>query len=329
MNKKKGKILVGVQEIAGFANAYAQGLRELGYNADFVTYFKHNFDYPYDKYMPVGKYNKEMYLIAFLNYYFKHFMNFIRIVFNYDYYIFLFGYTLLPYNIDIPLLKIFKKKVIMVYLGDDIRKRKADSDLKAGRRIRLVEKYVDAIFAQKEYAQRLTKDYYHVFAPIDTVLWNSSEKIIKDNKPLIVHAPSCRNVKGTEYVIAAIEKLKLDGFCFEFKLLENLSNKDVQSCLRDSHIVIDQLMIGWHGRLAIEAMALRNVVLCYLNTDYLEDIENLPIINVTKENLYYKLKELLENQNRISIIADESRMFVEKHHDMNKVVKKFIEIFNL
>jgi hypothetical protein len=37
-----------------------------------------------------------------------------------------------------------------------------------------------------------------------------------NNRPLIVHAPTDRVMKGSDHVIAAVEELKREGLSFEF-----------------------------------------------------------------------------------------------------------------
>ena len=46
---------------------------------------------------------------------------FVKYALVHDVFIFLFGNTLLPLNLDLPILKLLHKKTVMRFLGDDIR----------------------------------------------------------------------------------------------------------------------------------------------------------------------------------------------------------------
>ncbi len=49
MSRKKLKIMHGLSEIAGQNSYSVLGLREIGVDAETVTYYKHPFGYPYDR----------------------------------------------------------------------------------------------------------------------------------------------------------------------------------------------------------------------------------------------------------------------------------------
>jgi hypothetical protein len=46
---------------------------------------------------------------------------FLKYAFKNDVFIFLYGQSLLPYNLDLPILKLMRKKTIMWFVGCDIR----------------------------------------------------------------------------------------------------------------------------------------------------------------------------------------------------------------
>ena len=77
----------------------------------------------------------------------------------------------------------------------------------------------------------------------------------------MLHAPSRRIVKGTKYILDAVEELKSEGLKFDFKMVEGMKNSDAKELYRTADIVVDQLRIGWYGVLAVEAMALGKPVI--------------------------------------------------------------------
>ena len=68
----------------------------------------------------------------------------------------------------------------------------------------------------------------------------------------IVHSPNHRVIKGTEYIIAAVEKLKSEGLQIEFQLLEGLKNTEGRALLNEAtfcRIACYRLRAVWHRRI--------------------------------------------------------------------------------
>ena len=159
----------------------------------------------------------------------------------------------------------------------------------------------------------------------------TSSKFKKDNdKLLIIHAPSHRGKKGTEYVIEAVDKLIKEGYKIDFKLLENLPNSGVREWLNISDIVVDQLLRGWHGAFTVESMALAKPTLCYINEEWKKEVgyaKDLPLVNTTSSTIYDNLKLLIENPDLRREIGGKSRKYVEEVHDSKKIAKQLLELY--
>lgn len=82
--------------------------------------------------------------------------------------------------------------------------------------------------------------------------------------PIVIHAPSHRGAKGTAHILEAVDRLKAEGVAFEFVLVEKLSNTEARKLYERADLVVDQLLAGWYGGFAVEAMALGKPVICYL-----------------------------------------------------------------
>jgi hypothetical protein len=95
--------------------------------------------------------------------------------------------------------------------------------------------------------------------------------------------------------------------------------------LQESDIVIDQLLVGWYGVFAVEAMAYGKIVLCYLDDSYYADSWP-PIINTNKDDVYETLVKVLKMtpEDRM-VLGKKSRQFVETIHDGETIVKSIIQ----
>lgn len=139
--------------------------------------------------------------------------------------------------------------------------------------------------------------------------------------------PQQQPKKGTEYITKAIDKLKNEGYDFEFFLAKNLSNLELKKHLIEADIIVDQIMIGWYGKLTVESMSLGKPVICWIDESLKQNVSDLPIISANPTTIYDKLKYLLDNKEILSNIGRNSRDFVEKNHDYINICKNISMLF--
>ena len=136
----------------------------------------------------------------------------------------------------------------------------------------------------------------------------------------IAHAPTNQIVKGTEYVVKAIDHLRTLGYECDLDLIENVDHKESLRRIAQCDIFIDQLRIGWYGSVSVEAMALGKPVVCRIEEADLSLIpENmaleLPIVSATPANLLEVLIGLINDKtNLLNRSGKLSRCFAENWH---------------
>ncbi len=267
---------------------------------------------------------------------------------HHDAFIFLYGDTLLPYNLDLPILKLLRKKVIMWFIGSDIRHyelfeaaakkagvkyyfgmyddREKLSNLKAKQRmIKRVERYADYILSFPDMSQLLTRRYYYLSVPLD--IQNIRYNNIPNPRPIVVHAPSDAVKKGTSYVVKAVEQLKKEGYDFEFHLFQNMPNKVVRETLSKADIALDQFFGHAVGVFGVEAMAAGCAVLGG-NIPEFSHRPGVPVIHTDPDNIYQNLKLLLENPKLRQELGEKGRKYVEKYHDSRRVAADILELLS-
>ena len=149
-------------------------------------------------------------------------------------------------------------------------------------------------------------------------------------RPRVLHAPSHRGVKGTRFLLEAAKRLKNEGVPFDLELIENLPHAEVQQRYRKADLVVDQLLLGWYGGFAVEAMALGKPVITYLRTSDLPNVpremrEELPVIPATPATIYDVLKEWLTvRRHALPERGRASRAYVERWHDAREIAKRLI-----
>ncbi|SFF00152.1 Glycosyltransferase involved in cell wall bisynthesis [Bacillus sp. OV194] len=146
--------------------------------------------------------------------------------------------------------------------------------------------------------------------------------------PLIVHAPSHREIKGTAFVLDAIKRLEAEGYKFNFKLVENMNHTTAKEVYQKADILIDQICIGGIGVLSLEGMALGKPVLCYIRDDLYEKYpREIPILNANPDTIYEKLKGLILNPASRRELGIKGREYAEKHHDSIKIAEQFKSLY--
>ena len=137
-------------------------------------------------------------------------------------------------------------------------------------------------------------------------------------RPVIMHAPSARNAKGTSFVLAAVEALKA-RFDFEFVVFHKMPRAQVLEAVRECDIFLDQFLIGEYGMAALEAMAFGKPTVCYLHPRAIAlSPGRIPIVQATPDDLTEVVAGLLADPERRRAIGAESRAYIEAHHDAIK-----------
>jgi glycosyltransferase involved in cell wall biosynthesis len=253
--------------------------------------------------------------------------------------------------VDLPALRRAGKVIAVTYQGDDARQgdycrehfrlSTVDgvpagyyspwSDRRKRERIARFCRYADLVYA-------LNPDLLHVLPPqarfvpyasVDMASWSPTPyRPLAGRPPVVVHAPSHRGVKGTEHIVAAVARLQAEGVAIDFQLVEGLTNAEARRRYESADLVIDQLLAGWYGGLAVEVMALGKPVVAYLRAEDLAFLpeamrSELPIVDAEPATIYTVLKRLLgEDESRLAHLGERSRRYVERWHDPLRIAAR-------
>lgn len=269
---------------------------------------------------------------------------------NYDIFYFNFGSTIIDhpfpgfFYLDLPILKRAKKKIIMLYQGDDVRDRKyffqkykspyptsqysiKDSfwDYIHKKRAEKIARFADRIFAVSPDLMNFIPARAKLLpVPVDLSSLKPSKKYSK-NKITIVHAPSDRSAKGSETIIKIVKRL-MTKYPINFILVEKTRYTKALAIYQQADIVIDQILIGWYGSFAAETMAMGIPTIAYLRqtdlTQYVPFYQEIPIVNANEESLEVSLSVLIKNEKLRMEIGQKSRKYVEKYHDSAKIAQE-------
>ncbi len=237
-----------------------------------------------------------------------------------DIFHFYFGLTLIPKSLQFPLLRLLRKQSVFHYLGSDIRGRSPEQ-LAFGKR-------ADAEIVGSYDAIRWVPEAHVIPPGLD--LREFTPVPPSDNaRPLVVHAPSNREKKGTRFVIDACDRLGL-----ELDIVEGVPHQAARARYARADIVVDQLSAGWHGVFALESMALGKPVVTHLKPDVVERSAagfgvRVPIVPATKETLADALRPLVEQPALRREVGAAGRAYVERVHDIDRVADRLIDLYRV
>ncbi len=126
-------------------------------------------------------------------------------------------------------------------------------------------------------------------------------------------------------MLDAVRRLQAEGVAFRFEMVEGLTQAQAKLRYRQADLLVDQLLLGWYGGLAVELMALGKPVIGYIRQADLAFVppalgSSVPIIQATPTSLYAVLKEWLTVRRQELVPRGLlSRRFVEKWHDPRRI----------
>jgi glycosyltransferase involved in cell wall biosynthesis len=340
---KKLKVFQGLINYGSQAWLFAKNLREHNITAlsvSFPDYLKRHCDI------------ELLYGGNFFQKLIRHLWNWIRRFywfFKFNTFHFYYGSSLFPRQWDLPCYRLLGKKVIMHYLGNDVQGFKqtvekykwtnmhgfmgdddpVEYDRRIASRLAYESRYADLQIVGGPYLSEFVENSIVIPLAIDIDEYNYAEPPY--NETLVaLHAPTHRGFKGTEYILAAVERLISEGYPLKLNLVEN----SLHSRMKDEHIkadfFIDQLMAGWYGAASLEAMALGRPVICSLRKSYFEHIDygnKIPVIHADPDCVYESIKYLIENREKLPEIGRACRKFVEEVHDVRRLTDTMLEYY--
>ncbi|WP_440946617.1 glycosyltransferase [Methanosarcina sp. T3] len=287
---KKNRILLGLREIGEYNRNLKEGFQELGIRCTFIDLAYSPFQYTGSDtpniIVSLKKWTNKKTLLTektcvknscFILSHILDFPLFIWALFRFDVFIFSFGESFLNY-LDLPILKLFHKKIIFVFFGSDSRppyigldlvKEKKDTIpkhikriLNKKRRIQKIEKYADIIVNHpptSHFHERKIIQWLIIGIPKKYTLHNNSITKNRNLEIKILHAPSNPAAKGTEIIRKSIKSLREKGYSINYTEITGKPHSIVISELQKCDFIVDQIYsdtpmatlateAAWHGK---------------------------------------------------------------------------------
>lgn len=186
------------------------------------------------------------------------------------------------------------------------------------------------------YQSQFSEKLAYISEPVNTDNLLFSKKTATDGKVrFFIGIQSDRHqLKGTDILLEAITKLQQ---AYPNQVLinkaESIPNHQYLKMMSQSDILLDQIYSYTPGMNALTAMAQGLVVVSGGEPemyDLLGEKHNQPIINILpdKEDIYNKLENLIINKEQIPTLSENSRLFIEQHHNYLKIAQQYIDFWS-
>lgn len=265
-----------------------------------------------------------------------------------------FGTSFLPRRLDVPLLRAMGKVIVFHYHGCEIRDRahmlathrlatctECDPFCRPPQQLKLradAAKWADLQFYSTLDLAESTPGAVNLPLAIESERWIAAGRArpLPDldrrdgvNGPVVIaHAPTNRLIKGTPHVIAAVERLQRDFPHVELRMIERQRWDTMPEFLSGADILVDQLMMGWYGLLAIEGMAVGKPVVAYIRDDFRDVRPELPVVSAEPATVYEVLRDLVRDPARRAALGARGPEFVARVHDTRAVAELLLGAYH-
>ncbi len=333
------RVLHGMYEIAGQGMVLAQSLRELGCDARAFSYQiawdGRRSDIVVDLDVHSATLGKGLAMAG----------AFARHAAEFDVFHLHFGTSFLPRRLDVPLLRAMGRKLVFHFHGCEVRHRthmlathrlstctECEAFCRPAHQARLLDdarRHGDLLLYSTLDLAESVPGGRNLALTIDAARWEAAarERPLPDpgrrdgvNGPVVIaHAPTNRLIKGTRHVVDAVERLRQEFPRVELRMIEQQPWASMPEFLAGCDILVDQLMMGWYGLLAIEGMAEGRPVIAYLREDFRPLRPGLPVVSAEPATIYDVLRGLIRDPVRRAVIGTQGPPFVRRWHDLRAV----------
>jgi hypothetical protein len=256
-----------------------------------------------------------------------------------------FGTSFLPRRLDVPLLKAIGKKVVFHFHGCEVRHRahmlathrlstctECDPFCRPDHQAKILAgaaRLADLVLYSTLDLAESAPGAANLALAIDAARWEAAafahplpDPARRDgvNGPVVIaHAPTNPLIKGTRHVVDAVERLRAEFPRVELRVIDRQPWATMPQFLSGCDILVDQLMMGWYGLLAIEGMAESKAVIAYLREDFRSLRADLPVVSAEPATIYDVLRDLVRDPARRGALGAQGPPYVRRWHDLEPV----------
>ena len=248
----------------------------------------------------------------------------------------------LPWFWDLPVWRARGTRIVFTFHGSDVRLKShhlandrwsyyryadvACDEERIAAQLAVIRTYADRMTVGSVLDQPYVPEASYLPKPVETDRLPMVGPV-RRRRPVVLHAPSLRSTKGTEFVLAGLERLREEGASFEVDLVEGVSHRELMGRVRDADIVVDQLLTGEMGVSSLEAMALGKVAVARIRGEVRKRHPELPVASADPDTFVEVMRELIDSPSRRADLGERGRAYVVEHHDAAVIAKQLEELY--
>jgi len=364
--KSKYSILIGLREVAGYCDNLKKGFDKIGVEAHFLDLGGNAAYNPSKNPAWINLFNA---VGNKLGVHFSHsfFLRFIWMVFfqtffsvpafiialcRYNVFIFCANSSFF-YYLELPVLKMFRKKIIYVFLGSDSRPLYISGGIISDvgkikyyalltwlqkRVVTIIEYFADACVnhpPQSYFHEKKVISLLCMGLPVN-IAGSDARKIQQNetNSINILHAPSKSSVKGSSIFRSIIEKLKAKGYNINYTEVTGVSNAKVLQLIQESDFVLDELYSDSPMAVfATEAAFFGKpaVIGSYYVTKVLGDVPEKfipPSCFVLPENIESAIEKMIIDKEYRTKLGEKAKAFIDENWLAEHVAENYLKILD-
>lgn len=331
------KVLQAPVNIANQPWLMAQGLRRAGHEAEVWQYVPNKFGYQADRVFE-GTADEATYVRRFIE----------ATEAGFDVVHFHYASSLipargfLPWFWDLPVWRALGVTVVFTFHGTDVRLRShhiaedpwsfyrfgdvpCDEDLIAAR-LAVIRRYASHMTVGSMLNLPYVEEAVYLPKLVDTDTIAASP-MVRGRRPVVAHAPSRRATKGTDLVLAGLDRLREDGVEFDLDLIENVTNTEAIARMGRADIVVEKLLGGDAGVSALETMALGRVAVARIREEVLNQHPAMPVVSADPDTFVDVMRDLLGDPDRQAKLGQQGRAYVEQEHAPAVIGRRLEELY--
>lgn len=203
-------------------------------------------------------------------------------------------------------------------------------------RARVIEKHADAILCSPNCCHFLSRpfvSFFNVGLPIG-VSGPAAMTVRKETNhlPRVLHAPSQKKGKGTDFIRKVVGELRAEGIPFEYVEVSNLPNKELLELIKGCDLVIDQAFsdsplagfvteAGYFGVPAVVGGYYADVCDQYIPKSILP-----PVSFCRPEHLKAAIRMMILDQDMRKAMGKAAQEFIRARWTNREVAKRFLQV---
>jgi hypothetical protein len=156
----------------------------------------------------------------------------------------------------------------------------------------------------------------------------SAPAMTTKGRPVFLHLPSNRRLKGSEHVDRVLSKFAADGV-IDYCAPGRVSPAEVPRLMARADVVVDSLVLGAYGLMGCEAMQMGRLVVCNVERTRGRLPEAPPVVDADPGTLREAVARLLDDREAAAELAQQGPRYVRSYHGPEFAVRQLSDFLGL